>query len=452
MGTGRWPFLRALLLSVCALTIGFVFAKPAQADPHGVFFTVVGQQQLFFNILAALNQADYVEPLNLRTQLRQRRDESTYVSSQHSALRSTQTELADALTRQISLEGEDVRTQERADEYAREVVRQRQAAELIGQLCREAFGSEHCVLQQGPAEKNGDQRFEERSRAFVQDPVQYNTIPLIHGAGAALSSGTTEHTEAAQNILSAAQRGDQVLPLAYSPFIANLRLATGAYPEANPGTVGHLVGDIIETVRDELFGVPPTREQLQVMANSIRIDADGNISFQPSPGLSPEEQVAEQILHKNLWLDLQATVRREAEAAQQRVALQLQTADGAVADRVHKVRAGVAGDEYGELSVINTAPANVKEGLQENLLATLLALEGNPSFADPTQVDTPGGESAVDREGKAALKVGTPLEPLSKADVIEKGLLEQSGVTQRPGLESIYNDLQKWIAEIVRKL
>ena len=37
------------------------FARPASADPHAMFYTDRAQEQLFYNVLAALNQADYVE-------------------------------------------------------------------------------------------------------------------------------------------------------------------------------------------------------------------------------------------------------------------------------------------------------------------------------------------------------------------------------------------------------
>ena len=47
-----------------AVFSGVLLVKPqtAQADPHAVFYTAIGQRQFFFNTLAALDQADYVEP------------------------------------------------------------------------------------------------------------------------------------------------------------------------------------------------------------------------------------------------------------------------------------------------------------------------------------------------------------------------------------------------------
>lgn len=59
--TPRLPL--SILCSLSGLTViaGVLFARPAFADPHAVFYTDRGQEQVFYNVLAALNQADYVE-------------------------------------------------------------------------------------------------------------------------------------------------------------------------------------------------------------------------------------------------------------------------------------------------------------------------------------------------------------------------------------------------------
>lgn len=49
----------AFLLLFLSLAI---LPKFAFADPHAMFYTDRGQEQVFYNVLAALNQADYVEP------------------------------------------------------------------------------------------------------------------------------------------------------------------------------------------------------------------------------------------------------------------------------------------------------------------------------------------------------------------------------------------------------
>ncbi|MDP3685443.1 MAG: hypothetical protein Q8R32_01270 [bacterium] len=58
----RWERFLAFI-GLATIVLGFsIFPKIAFADPHATFFTDRAQEQLFFNVLAALNQADYVEP------------------------------------------------------------------------------------------------------------------------------------------------------------------------------------------------------------------------------------------------------------------------------------------------------------------------------------------------------------------------------------------------------
>lgn len=53
--------LKLLLFVTLAIGISFILVRPALADPHAMFYTDKGQEQVFYNFLAALNQADYVE-------------------------------------------------------------------------------------------------------------------------------------------------------------------------------------------------------------------------------------------------------------------------------------------------------------------------------------------------------------------------------------------------------
>ncbi|MDO8511851.1 MAG: hypothetical protein Q7S57_01145 [bacterium] len=56
--------LRRLAFLFSIVFLFFSLATPALADPHAMFYTDKGQQQVFYNFLAALNQADYVEAPN----------------------------------------------------------------------------------------------------------------------------------------------------------------------------------------------------------------------------------------------------------------------------------------------------------------------------------------------------------------------------------------------------
>ena len=55
--------VKVLSVVVLGLLAIIVVTKPrfALADPHAMFYTDRGQEQVFYNVLAALNQADYVE-------------------------------------------------------------------------------------------------------------------------------------------------------------------------------------------------------------------------------------------------------------------------------------------------------------------------------------------------------------------------------------------------------
>lgn len=52
-----WGVVCGVVCIILLFPIRYAFA-----DPHAVFYTDRGQEQVFFNVLAALNQADYVEP------------------------------------------------------------------------------------------------------------------------------------------------------------------------------------------------------------------------------------------------------------------------------------------------------------------------------------------------------------------------------------------------------
>jgi len=54
---------KILSFALFATIVIMVIIKPqfALADPHAMFYTDRGQEQVFYNVLAALNQADYVE-------------------------------------------------------------------------------------------------------------------------------------------------------------------------------------------------------------------------------------------------------------------------------------------------------------------------------------------------------------------------------------------------------
>jgi hypothetical protein len=53
--------IKISIFLIAGVLVYFTLPRPALADPHAMFYTDRAQEQLFYNVLAALNQADYVE-------------------------------------------------------------------------------------------------------------------------------------------------------------------------------------------------------------------------------------------------------------------------------------------------------------------------------------------------------------------------------------------------------
>jgi len=201
----------AIVVTLCFLFIGGS-AKVAKADPHGVFYTAIGQQQLFFNVLAALDQADYVETAFDREKRRKAREavtaEQPFIKETESGARFTEeTELEPdgepdsqtgkiqpgtpaLLNRQVTVEGHDLYTDELVREFGAESARRNAAAELLQTLCAYGYGIVGC--DNDTSQKNVLQKHEilqQRRAATVIDPLEWSQMPYINGMIAALNSG-----------------------------------------------------------------------------------------------------------------------------------------------------------------------------------------------------------------------------------------------------------------------
>lgn len=434
-----------------------IFAVPPQGPAENLFKTV----------LDALGEAHYVEPAaraprrdNVfnppgRTDIATLRNAAGYTPSSAKALTETSVDkdkLSDVVTRSITLEGQDVRTQERADEFAREVVRQRQLADVIEKLCREAFGSENCQLGQQPLDPaRAAAASKQRERAYVTDPLALARLPLENGALAVLDSGDPAYQKKAEQVLQQAKQGGQVLPLAYSSDIAEIRLTLNQYgPQAAIDKFEELVNRVKADYQPRPFDVEVWRQNIQAAAG---LNKKGEVEFVPSSGFSQEANIDRSRRATSAALNVIAGLRSISEAASNRVAGQLFTTmvDNAIPDRAQLARPGYNRDKYGEIRIIDTAPANVKVGLQRELLPLLAQAIANPDFIDPGQLTNPAGKSAVDQQGQAGLNIGDPLESFEKANVVDEGLYYHSGVTLAPGLPGL-NAFQDIIPAILRKI
>lgn len=169
--------IKVLLAGVLLLVL--VFPRPARADPHAVFYTAIGQQQLFFNVLAALNQADFVEPATnttgtssgvSREEILQKRTEQGFAEESAPVVTSTETQLGSILTRGITLEGNDLWTAYIAYQNAIEADRRRNLVELLEFFCNIAIGVDECSEEE--SEDSPQVLAARKERSFVVDPIK----------------------------------------------------------------------------------------------------------------------------------------------------------------------------------------------------------------------------------------------------------------------------------------
>jgi len=170
--------LRNIVVLLVAFLVFGMTTRPAQADPHALFYTTIGQQQLFYNILAALDQADYVEPAkpalgissgNSRQELLDARTAAGFSEETSPQLNATKTDLSSVITRAVTLEGNDLWSSYLAYLDAVETDRRRNLVELYKVFCTVAAGVKNCDAVDGDTPKVAEAR---RERAYIVDPVE----------------------------------------------------------------------------------------------------------------------------------------------------------------------------------------------------------------------------------------------------------------------------------------
>lgn len=227
----RGNFLIACVVVGVSLLLFVVGSQTAYADPHAIFYTAIGQQQLFFNVLAALNQADYVEPAepttgtpagNSRKELLEKRETAGFGRVEDRPVSETETELASILTRGVTLEGVDLWSAYLAIQFARESDRRNATDELARIYCDRSFGRVGC--SDSPAHRL-------KNTAFISDPLAWEQEVFSEGVLGALLSGTDEDAQLRQDRVNDTNKLRRKKPRAYSRYIAQLRQQAGA-----PGT------------------------------------------------------------------------------------------------------------------------------------------------------------------------------------------------------------------------
>lgn len=265
---GYMRFLRAISVLAAGFLAFLGSVSTAQADPHAVFYTAVGQQQLFFNVLAALDQADYVEPADgaqgvSRAELERDRSDTAFGDpSDDPRLSTTRTNLSSVLTRNITLEGYDLWTayqlQNRANDFQKTVA----IAELARLFCQEALGIPLCDTENSSA-------YAKRANAIVTDPVERELLPIERGALAVLLSGSPQDQEIRRHIVN--EFKEDPFAWEYNPSIA----AAWAAVSGDNNTAKRALLDSM--LSDTLSAFVPTQVDPSVYERIASVNSDGTI-------------------------------------------------------------------------------------------------------------------------------------------------------------------------------
>lgn len=201
--------------------------KVAHADPHAMFYTAVGQRQLFFNVLSALDQADYVEPADgfdfSRAVTLERRatakdaegNDVGFPAEDDPRAAATKTDLSAILSRGITLEGQDLWTSYLLHQSALEFKRREELNKLLSILCNVGFGA--C----------GGEKDEQQ--AFVTDIQSRPTEVVTRGVSGALGSNYNLESydqQRRRDELERENQGGQGRPIAFREDVAELREQT----------------------------------------------------------------------------------------------------------------------------------------------------------------------------------------------------------------------------------
>ena len=266
--TGRMPRrYSAHITAVLLVAVGVLLSpSTAHADPHAIFYTATGQRQLFFNVLAALDQADYVEPEFGefgRNELLEKRDAQIEAEltrppgatpapgAKDPIIEATKTDLSGLLTRAITLEGTALWTEYVFRQNALDVVRTAASQDFIDNvLCKTSLGRPEC--------SDKPEEVKKREIAYVTDPAKFESHPFSYGWVAALLTGTDEHTDEARRLKRDGGTKEFVPGFAANPSILALQdringrgrsdgsTARGPTAAAAAGTSSQGVKDAVE--------------------------------------------------------------------------------------------------------------------------------------------------------------------------------------------------------------
>ena len=389
----NWRFLPPVTAAAVLVILFGLNTQTAFADPHAVFYTVSGQQQLFFNMLAALDQADYVEPAKptvglpsgeSREKLLEKRTTAGFGPEKSGVLNATKTELAGVLARGITLEGNDLWSSYLAHQFALETARRTDSAEVIRVFCMRGLGFKDCAEnQENPkiAQARKDHTFETDPEAPVDRAV---------AAGEAVAiSGTAIDQTIRRNDLSP----NNLDPNKFRPYnttIAALWAAAGSDPNKL-----YLVQNLVSNVLNISSSA--------VSSNTLRaltIDSNGNATLaQPSAGESSLDSLTtafSDILSQPAQILSSVTSAQNSQEAVDAT----KTVDGIKAD-TFPVAYAAPGGKIGQIDERLRAPAAAKVAQLDTAVQTVGNVTSTREYASAEEHKA-GKQQIVNRSGGKA--------------------------------------------------
>lgn len=389
----KFSFNQPLVSTVVFLaTCGFFLignAKPAHADPHAMFYTVSGQQQLFFNMLAALDQADYVEtatrgegqPTNSsRKELVDNRAQAGLSAEKNTVLEATKTSLNNVLTRSITLEGQDLWTTYMRFQLALEAQRRKDTASVLIFFCERVLGLKDCQENQ-----------ESPRLALARKQLSHETRALEEVFGAdqegidVLYSGTAADQAQRRAILNGTSL-NPVRDKAYNAFVSQVYKQAADNPREQAYLAGLVGGVAYNSIGEPNAGV-----------------FDGITVTEDTVELTDSNATVEDYLGKLSGIFNLTNQFQEAKMAAQsrRVALTEQTTvDGAKADTFAIPH--ITNGELGEIEAGIRVPASLKAAQAQQVAGVLGQLANNPMFRG-SQASVPGQTKILNNnQGQAA--------------------------------------------------
>ncbi len=386
------PSRRSILLgcAVLLLAAGFTRYHAVQADPHAVFYTAIGQQQLFFNVLAALDQADYVESKQLRDELLKKREATGFLpETKTSPTGTTRSDLANVLSRSVTLEGDDLWTAYLANQFAIEAARRRNTDEVLRIYCERGLGREGCK-DDNTHTKDAE---ELKEKAFVVDPVERSAQGALNGLEGTIGSSTdttSEDQKTRREITDPNNKDPKAYP--FDPYVAQLEkestnnsLAKKALDRLRAGTRAAFAPNTIN----------PTAY------NELKPNNQQEATLPRDPDESPEVYITRYM--ENVGGLLAVSNQFQESAQRGIVAVQAgqdaAESEGALADTVlppNTDKQGYIKDLTPQIDV----PAYAKAGTTKEAINTLANTEQNLAYA-PSQAESVIGTQELVERGAA---------------------------------------------------